>query len=123
MVFGAIATTQFYLYGRRHCTARGWQRAAASYDAAAMDTVDLTGRSYVVTGANSGIGRCLSDWLAARGATLYMVCRNEARGMAARQEIVKASGNDRVVCLIGDCGCVPVWGSNPQRTDRPNQRV
>jgi len=32
--FGQLAaTTQFYLYGKRYCTARGWQRAAAKYDA------------------------------------------------------------------------------------------
>ena len=38
-IFGSIATTQFYLYGRRHCTANGWLRASAGYDTAALDTL------------------------------------------------------------------------------------
>ena len=96
-----IATTQFYLYGRRHCTANGWRRASAQYDLGMLDTVDLTSKVFMVTGANSGIGRCLSDYLAARGASLYMVCRNEARAEVAMQEIRAASGNDKV------CGCSP----------------
>ena len=103
-IFGSIATTQFYLYGRRHCTANGWLRASAGYDTAALDKLSLEGRTFVVTGANAGLGRCLSDWLASRGATLYMVCRNEARGTAARDEVAAASGNNRVHCLVGDCG-------------------
>lgn len=98
-----IATTQFYLYGRRHCTANGWRRASANYNLGMLDTVDLSSKVFIVTGANSGIGRCLSDYLASRGASLYMVCRNEARAEVAMCEIRAASGNDKVHTLIGDC--------------------
>ena len=32
-IFGPFAaTTQFYLYGRRHCTASGWRMHSAKYD-------------------------------------------------------------------------------------------
>lgn len=103
MVWGAIATVQFYLYGRRHCTANGWRRASAKYEAG-LHSISLSGRAYVVTGANAGLGRCLSDFLAARGATLYLICRDETRGQMARKEIVEVSGNANVHLLVGDCG-------------------
>ena len=103
-LFGPLAaTTQFYLYGRRHCTATGWHRASAQYDLGMLETADLRGRTFMVTGANSGIGRCLSDYLANRGASLYMVCRNEARAEVALREVRALSGNDKVHTLIGDC--------------------
>ena len=124
-LFGPLAaTTQFYLYGRRHCTANGWRRASANYDLGMLDTVDLSTKVYIVTGANSGIGRCLSDYLASRGASLYMVCRNEARAEVAMREIRASSGNDRVHTLIGDCSLatdvrrvMQEFGSREQRLD------
>jgi len=85
-------------------TATGWQRASAKYDVAALSELDLTGKVFVVTGANSGIGFCLSQYLANRGATLYMACRSKERAEAARNTIVKESGSTTVHMLIGDCG-------------------
>lgn len=124
-LFGPLAaTTQFYLYGRRHCTAKGWARASANYDLGMLDTADLTSKVFIVTGANSGIGRCLSDYLASRGASLYMVCRNEARAEVAMREIRASSGNDKVHMLIGDCSLatdvrrvMQEFGNREQRLD------
>lgn len=39
---------------------------------------------------------CLCQALAARGATLYMLCRNEQRGQEAAQKVKEASGNSNV---------------------------
>ena len=56
----------------------------------------LSGKVCAVTGANAGLGLCLSHQLAKRGATLYMLCRNEERGAAAVQEVKQATGNQDV---------------------------
>lgn len=103
MVLGAIGTSlQWYILGRRHFTASGYKRAAARYDVDALQALDLSTKVYVVTGANGGLGRAISEFLAARGATLYMVCRNQQRGEAARDQIIEQTGNQKVHTLIAD---------------------
>ena len=99
----ATATTQFYLYGRRHFTATGWNRASVRYQGDALDSLNLKGKTYLVTGANSGIGLRLSQYLAAQGATLYMACRNPERAEAAVREVASLTGSGTVHALIVDC--------------------
>ena len=47
------------------------------------DVPDQTGRVAVVTGANRGLGREITRYLAAKGARVIMACRDEAAGEAA----------------------------------------
>lgn len=56
----------------------------------------------MVTGANSGIGKATARKLAGRGGRVAMVCRSRARGREAREEIVRASGNEQVDLLVAD---------------------
>eukprot|EP00927_Polykrikos_kofoidii_P056351 TRINITY_DN50492_c0_g1_i1.p1 TRINITY_DN50492_c0_g1~~TRINITY_DN50492_c0_g1_i1.p1 ORF type:complete len:330 (-),score=47.22 TRINITY_DN50492_c0_g1_i1:146-1135(-) len=101
----AVATTRFFLYGKKHCTRTGWLANVARYPKPdPLETVDLKGRRFVVTGANSGIGRETTQFLASHGGTVYMVCRNEERGRRERDLISKKTGNDDVRLLIGNCG-------------------
>ena len=59
-------------------------------------------KTVLVTGANSGIGLAASKGLAALGARVVMLCRDPARGEAARQEVMRHSGNEKVVLKVAD---------------------
>lgn len=50
----------------------------------ATDIPDQTGRTFVVTGANGGIGLATTAALTARGARVVMACRNEEKAQEAR---------------------------------------
>jgi retinol dehydrogenase 12 len=65
---------------------------------------DLDGRTFLITGANTGIGRATTEALATRGATVYMACRSQPRARAARDEIAAATGNDDLHLLSLDLG-------------------
>lgn len=48
---------------------------------------DLRGKICIVTGANSGLGKMVTKGLAARGASVVMLCRSRKRGESAAREI------------------------------------
>jgi len=65
---------------------------------------DLAGRTFVVTGANTGIGKETVRGLAARGGRVILAGRSEERTRAAIDEIVAATGNDRLDFVPLDLG-------------------
>jgi NAD(P)-dependent dehydrogenase (short-subunit alcohol dehydrogenase family) len=70
---------------------------------------DLAGRTFLVTGANTGIGLATARGLAARGGRVHIACRSEAKGRAAMAGIAAATGSDRVSFLpldLADLGSV-----------------
>jgi NAD(P)-dependent dehydrogenase (short-subunit alcohol dehydrogenase family) len=50
-------------------------------------TLDLGGRLYIVTGANSGIGLITTEQLVRQGATVVMACRRQEAGESAARAI------------------------------------
>lgn len=97
-----ITTTQFYLYGRRNFTKTGYEKASKKFVPGELEGAKLSGRSYMVTGANSGVGKEVSKYIASKGGTVYMVCRNPERAEKAKEEIVQETKSDSVHVLIAD---------------------
>lgn len=62
----------------------------------------MQGKTVVITGANSGLGKETAKVLANRGANIILVCRDKTRGEIARQEIIKTSGNNNITLEICD---------------------
>jgi len=62
----------------------------------------IRGRNVLLTGASSGIGLAVARSLAARGANLWLLCRDAQRGKAAVEACRAAPGAARVELLLAD---------------------
>jgi len=112
----AISATQFYLYGRKNFTQTGYAKHLAKYTmpvqnsptigigSEGADGVNLAEKVVVITGANSGIGKVIATYAAAKDAKVYMFCRSKDRAETARKEIVEATKNDSVEVVLIDLG-------------------
>lgn len=58
----------------------------------------IDGKTVVITGGNTGIGKETALELACRGGRVIIACRDTRKGNAAVQEIREASGNEQVFC-------------------------
>lgn len=63
---------------------------------------NLTDKTVIVTGANSGIGKAASMQLAKLGAHVVMMCRNKERGEAALRDVKAASNSGKVDLILVD---------------------
>ncbi|KAJ3279351.1 Dehydrogenase/reductase SDR member 12, partial [Blyttiomyces sp. JEL0837] len=91
----------FSVGGYKDFSKYGFIANSAKFTPGALD-VDLKGRVAIVTGANNGLGKSVALELAKRGATVHMLCRDETRGKAARDEIINESKNENVILQIVD---------------------
>ena len=62
----------------------------------------MAGKTCLVTGANSGIGKETALGLARMGARVVLVCRNPQKGEAALADIQRETGSDHVELLLAD---------------------
>jgi NAD(P)-dependent dehydrogenase (short-subunit alcohol dehydrogenase family) len=74
----------------------GHERPAAAGEAGERD---LAGRTFLVTGGNTGIGRATVAGLARRGGRVYAACRSADKGRAAVAGVVAETGNEAVFYL------------------------
>ncbi|KAM5181617.1 dehydrogenase/reductase SDR family member 12 [Mantella aurantiaca] len=93
--------TVWFLKGLREYTKGGYE-SAAKYFAAEDLQVDVTGKSYLITGGNSGIGKAAALAIAMRGGIVHLVCRNKEKAEEAKKEIITSSGNENVLVHLLD---------------------
>ncbi|XP_051728458.1 dehydrogenase/reductase SDR family member 12 [Ctenopharyngodon idella] len=91
----------WFIKGMREYTRSGFENASKSFVEKDLD-VSMVGRSFMITGANSGIGKATAMVIAKKGGTVHLVCRNKERAERAREEIISASGNTEVYVHVLD---------------------
>ncbi|XP_057694253.1 dehydrogenase/reductase SDR family member 13-like [Corythoichthys intestinalis] len=64
----------------------------------------LHGKTVIVTGSNTGIGKTTAIDLAKRGARVILACRSKQRGEAALADVKRESGSNQVVFMQLDLG-------------------
>ena len=69
-----------------------------------LDSYDLHGRNYVVTGSSSGLGRFAAEQLASRGAHVVVNSRSHDSAKQAADEIMGRTGSSEVSTLACDMG-------------------
>jgi retinol dehydrogenase-12 len=65
---------------------------------------DLAGKTFVITGANTGIGKITARELARRGAHVILACRSAEKTQPVIDEIKRETGNDKVEFVALDLG-------------------
>ena len=73
------------------------------------NSAGLSGRTFLVTGGNTGIGLATATELARRGGRVYVACRSESKGSHAVASIVAETGNAAWLYLpldLADLGSV-----------------
>jgi NAD(P)-dependent dehydrogenase (short-subunit alcohol dehydrogenase family) len=85
---------------------------------------NLTDKTIIITGANSGIGKAAAIQLARLGATVIMACRSAERGAKALDDVRKAANSEQVELLRVDMasqasvrGFVEEFSSRHKRLD------
>ena len=87
---------------------------------------DLTGKTAIVTGANSGLGFQIALELVRQNATLYLACRNASKAQEAVSQIISAVPDsvDRVKFLLIDTSsltsvrkCTEEWKNAESKID------
>ncbi len=87
-----------------------------------MHPLPLTGRTAVVTGASSGLGRAATAELARRGAAVVLAVRDPGKGADVRRDLLaELPGADLEVRRLdlGDLGSVRAFAADLLAGDRP----
>ncbi|KAF6031243.1 DHRS12 [Bugula neritina] len=97
-----FSKTVWFLKGLKEYTKGGYEAAAKNFNLNDLVNSDVHGASYMITGANSGIGKVAALEIAKCGGTVHLVCRNKERGEAAASEIKQLANNESVFLHVVD---------------------
>jgi len=67
-------------------------------------TNELAGKTFIVTGANTGIGKVTAKELARQGAHVILACRSKDKTEAVIAELKRDTGNDKIEFVALDLG-------------------
>jgi NAD(P)-dependent dehydrogenase (short-subunit alcohol dehydrogenase family) len=95
---------------------------AFSQLAPAMDTIDMKGKTALVTGSTSGLGEVVAKRLGAMGATVIVHGLNETRGKEIAAEITKA-GPGKAVYYPGDLASLKEVDALAKRVRAENPKL
>jgi len=91
----------WFCKGLKEYTKSGFETASKKFNPSDLD-VDCHGLSYMITGANSGLGKQTALEIAKKGGTVHMVCRNPKYAEEAQKEIQDVSNSDKIHVHILD---------------------
>lgn len=83
----------------------------------------LDGKTAIITGSNTGIGKETALELARRGARVILACRDAGRANQAAQQIRAESGNGNVVVEIVDLASFESIRNFADRINKNNERI
>ncbi len=66
-------------------------------------TENMQGKTVIITGANSGIGKAAAFQMAELGAHVILACRSIERGSLVQSEIMTAVPNAHLLCFYWTC--------------------
>jgi gluconate 5-dehydrogenase len=84
-----------------------------------MNPFDLSGRHVLLTGGGSGLGLAIAEGLAAAGARLSLVGRDEGKLQGAADRIGKAGGTAPFRCDVTDRDALPALVEKAERAGGP----
>ncbi|XP_056398977.1 retinol dehydrogenase 11-like [Hyla sarda] len=84
---------------------------------------NLTGKTAIVTGANTGIGKHVALDLARRNARVILACRSRERGEKALAEIKNQTGNKNVILSILDTSSIASVRAFAERILKEEKRL
>ena len=91
----AVLIGSFIYFGRQMDISRGTMPLLLNeVNLKAEDIHDLSGKTIVVTGANTGLGKSSVKLLAGNGAKVIMACRSMQKCLAAKDQIIQEISDD-----------------------------
>jgi len=82
----------------------GFGPSTSAEDVTIHYATNLTGKTAIVTGANTGLGKETAKILAKANATVYMACRDLAKCQLALEEIQQQVGKEKLIAAELDLG-------------------